>query len=65
MCKYTFCHLYVKFGINYTNNQREKQKWVTLSRRHVIDPTLNLKKMLQMGPRNKKYGTNILGTFNF
>ena len=54
MCKYTFMEvtpfifkIWKHVVINYTNNQREKQKWVTLSRKHVIDPTLNLEEILQ------------------
>ena len=30
----------------------------TLSRRHVIDPTLNLEEIFQKRPENKKYGTH-------
>ena len=32
---------------------------MTLSRRHATDLTLNLEKILQMGSRNKNYGTHI------
>ena len=72
MCKYTLmevtpfiCKIWKHVVINYTNNQREKQKWVTLSRKHVIDPTLNLEEILQKQPKNKKYGTHIQRTLNF
>ena len=72
MCKYTLMEvtpfifkIWKHVVINYTNNQREKQKWVTLSRKHVIDPTLNLEEILQKQPRNKEYGTHIQRTLNF
>ena len=53
MLKYTFMEVppfifkvWKLVVINYTNNEKEKQKRVTLSRRHVIDPTLNLEIVL-------------------
>ena len=47
--------------------EKNKNGWVTLSKQKAcyIDPNLNLQKILQMGPRNKKYGTHIQKTLNF
>lgn len=42
---------------------KEKKKWVTLIRRHFIEPALNLEKILQRGPVDKKYGTHVYRTF--
>ena len=45
--------------------KEKKQKRVTLSRVNVIDPKLNLEKILQMGSINKKFYTQIQRTLNF
>ena len=47
--------------------EKNKNGWVTLSKQKAcyIDPNLNLQNILQMGPKNKKYGTHIQKTLNF